>query len=745
MKLHLLMFSALSIGLGSPVVAATWSQCDGVPVVAKSNRIMMNRLNNSIPNNSEWDFAWLRAMASWNTIGSDFRFEPGTDADNAWRSGNNISEVGFDDISQGNAIAVTFTRSSCAAGIVEADVIFDTVNRNGANNTWQTVDTSPEAIIRYSWNAHNFELTALHELGHAMGLGHEDRVLTQMNPFSPSAGVSGSWDFRRITPHGDDREGMRILYGRRTQVEFMTTPYRLIERDGQKVSVMHRVNGVGDQWPAAVANVHRGDSLSIEWGVGYGEAHSGSLRVRFYLSRDRSITTGDVALGTITLTNGGAGTFAFTHSFTVPSSIAAGDYWAGYIVDPDNDIAEREERDNSQDIPVIVRVNNRLPIANAGPDRSLTGTGSVTLDGSASSDPDGAFSSLRWELVSGLGRGNIISPNSTSTRLEFATIPTSSSEVSTYRLTVTDRDGASSSDTVRVTQSRPSSRFAAVAMRGTFNNWQRSEMILLSNNTWQLVADVPASASARFKFDAGVNWDPSYGENDGDGIADLNGDDIYFVKGLGKYRVTFNDLTLRYSVQCIGGGCLNGTNWHRTVIFMHGQTVSGQDMFMRGGLDFVKAREKLGIDCNIDKWLCAIPILHNGKFALPPISDPSRVNDKFLDWFGAEVGQGNVQGSPLVWTTNNATNPKKVDVDGYGYTPLNTWGDHYWMLDVSMDCAKTVNGWFELKSFISNGPGWEADVAQPSRPYASGNHFGRCGKINAFRRGDSNPVVIKDF
>jgi alpha-amylase len=62
------------------------------------------------------------------------------------------------------------------------------------------------------------------------------------------------------------------------------------------------------------------------------------------------------------------------------------------------------------------------------------------------------------------------------------------------------------------------------------------------------------------------------------------------------------------------------------------------------------------------------------------------------------------------------------------------------MLDVDMDCAKTGNGWFEVKSFISNGPGWESDVSQPGAPWSSGNHFARCGYLNVFERGNAQPV-----
>jgi len=193
-----------------------------------------------------------------------------------------------------------------------------------------------------------------------------------------------------------------------------------------------------------------------------------------------------------------------------------------------------------------------------------------------------------------------------------------------------------------------------------------------------------------------------------------------------------------------GSGCTVNCegDYQRTVVFMYGTTIVGQDMFIRGGIDHGYARTQLGRDCDANRDLCAIPIRHlNMRNAT---TAPWKINDTKLDWHGTETGQSSAAvGSPLDWTTwMSSGQTATVAVNGYGKTPLNLWGDHYWMFEVEMDCSKTVNGWFELKSFISNGPGWEGDVNQPGKPYASGNHFAQCGKLNVFRRGESNPVTI---
>jgi hypothetical protein len=181
-------------------------------------------------------------------------------------------------------------------------------------------------------------------------------------------------------------------------------------------------------------------------------------------------------------------------------------------------------------------------------------------------------------------------------------------------------------------------------------------------------------------------------------------------------------------------------DWERTVIFIYGQTVEGQDMFVRGGIDHGYANTNLGRNCQTWNFECAIPIRHNN--LRNDTTTPWKSGDLYLDWYGAESGQSAASvGSPLDWTTSDSSNPNKVAVQGFGYETLNDYGDHYWMLDVEMDCSKTVNGWFELKSYISNGPEWEGDVAQSGTPYSSGNHFAECGKLNVFQRGSSSAII----
>lgn len=91
-------------------------------------------------------------------------------------------------------------------------------------------------------------------------------------------------------------------------------------------------------------------------------------------------------------------------------------------------------------------VDNVAPVANAGANRNITlPTNSTTLSGSGT-DSDGTVTGFRWRQINGPNTANIVSATTAGTSVSGLIQGTY-----TFRLTVTDNDGATHSDDMNVT------------------------------------------------------------------------------------------------------------------------------------------------------------------------------------------------------------------------------------------------------------------------------------------------------
>lgn len=91
---------------------------------------------------------------------------------------------------------------------------------------------------------------------------------------------------------------------------------------------------------------------------------------------------------------------------------------------------------------------NRAPVAAAGADVSVTAPASVVLDGSSSSDSDGSVASYAWEQLSGI---SVSLTGANTAQASFDVAEVAQTETLTFKLTVTDNEGATGTDTVVVT------------------------------------------------------------------------------------------------------------------------------------------------------------------------------------------------------------------------------------------------------------------------------------------------------
>ncbi|HXB29221.1 MAG TPA: PKD domain-containing protein, partial [Puia sp.] len=134
-------------------------------------------------------------------------------------------------------------------------------------------------------------------------------------------------------------------------------------------------------------------------------------------------------------------------AFTKVSGLTQGIYIYQLTV-TDNDSATSSALDTiivhaADSIPVA----NVLPVANAGPDQTITApSNTVTLDGSASYDPDGIIKDFSWVMISGSGSVTISNSN-TANPTVAGLIPGDY----VFQLTVTDSVGATNTDQVNIT------------------------------------------------------------------------------------------------------------------------------------------------------------------------------------------------------------------------------------------------------------------------------------------------------
>lgn len=326
--------------LTSVAQAAVWRECSGNKIRWNSNFANMAISTTSIPAGSSMDSRLQNAMWHWNNVkGSSFNFYVLRDTDGTHNSSNGVNEIYFSSAETGSALAVTFSRYHCywafgwRYGRDEADIAFNT------SLAWSTSPFNYASL----GSPYSFEGVALHELGHALGLLHEDNRMATMNSYYPNSGPFGyykEWD-----PFGDDRLGVRALYGDATT-----------ERDVAG-SAFKRTGTGTSGLVSSPLSAARGSTVNIEFTFSNLGTSTQTFDIGFYLSTNNYISTADTLLGTNYGAWGSAGfTGTFSRSLYIPTSVAPGTYYLGFLLDKGNTTAEANEGNNGQPMPRTITI-----------------------------------------------------------------------------------------------------------------------------------------------------------------------------------------------------------------------------------------------------------------------------------------------------------------------------------------------------------------------------------------------------
>ncbi|MCH9647153.1 MAG: PKD domain-containing protein [Deltaproteobacteria bacterium] len=423
LRLPVLMMSALCLSIGFGASAFEYKLCVGENSVWNTNTVPFEAALISFPSSSSYRTALNTAAAGWNsnTPASQFGFDISYQDSSSYNLGNGINNImfthDFDWSSVGIGVART-RRGACLppwflSRIREVDILFNPAA------SWSPV-TRP--LPPLGNDPRYFTVVALHEMGHALGLQHVGGFVATMGAY-PGGGTLGNLnDFH---PHADEAAGVRDGYGSAG-----------VARD-LAASTFEPIGATGSQEIRTRATTYRGIPQSFKFTIeNRGTEQQSNVPVSFYLSTNRIISTFDTLLGTaaFSLDSGAAPTL--TASVTVPTSVAAGNYFFGYLIDPSNGIAETNESNNGVAHYKATHVTASSP-PNQAPTACFTLTPEVgqspllvNVNAACSSDADGSISSYQWDF-GGVSRSGVTASHVFVDPGDHL-----------IRLTVTDNDGA---------------------------------------------------------------------------------------------------------------------------------------------------------------------------------------------------------------------------------------------------------------------------------------------------------------
>lgn len=313
-----------------------------------------------------WRDAMTTAINRWNQNPSEFRF--GVSYNDASVSlDNGQSEAWFSDDAGllDGAPAVTFIQWDCIdywifgtdVEITEADIVFDVAES-------YTTSTSKSNLWGYGGSYRPFQTTAMHELGHALGLAHTNNTYNMMGQDWTHTHANGSTT--RAYSGEDANNGAVYLYGSYTGTleDLAVTHWKYSGASGEySTHVRTRVlDSAGNPLPSyndageLRYYVSRGQTVRLELTYENNGKTTTTVPVGYYVSTNDFISTGDTWLGDGSVSLGRNTVFTTSNTYlAIPSSLNYGQkYWLGAVIDRNGAVGEITESNNATYVPIQV-------------------------------------------------------------------------------------------------------------------------------------------------------------------------------------------------------------------------------------------------------------------------------------------------------------------------------------------------------------------------------------------------------
>ncbi len=330
----------------------------------KNKRIRWRAGSNSFPPGSSRRTALTTANGRWNQAPGRFTYLSPTWGDAS--VGRNNGETNFwfssnQDILDG-APAMALYWYNGKAEIVESDVIFD----NG--RLWSTATDYQFTKKAYGGDWRSFGTTALHEEGHAMGLGHVNYTMNIMG--SDQTHLMANDRKVRFYVGEDAGVGERVLYGgtqNTVKNDLGVSHWKYGSASGEySKHILTKIYNINNS-TQVISNenfqgtlrydVRKNNTYYVQFTYeNNGRYKVSNIDIAFYISTNDRITTLDQKIKSIVFGQLVTDT-VYTKKIpvTIPNNLHVGQtYWLGVVIDYKNKVNEFSGFNNATYIPIKI-------------------------------------------------------------------------------------------------------------------------------------------------------------------------------------------------------------------------------------------------------------------------------------------------------------------------------------------------------------------------------------------------------